>query len=191
MKTNNTLLYVAAALIALLAIVSTLQGHRISTFKQKLHELQWIIDNADTTTTTKTDTITLTNTIKEKVPIYKTKTVIKTDTIISKDLDTFDISLNVKKYEATKTNDKGDTINYQAFISGYDKDNQGYPRLDSINVHTSHKVINTLQTVTIEKKVPQKASKWHLSPSIGLGYGLTTKQFDAFCGITLGYDITK
>ena len=80
-----------------------------------------------------------------------------------------------------------DTTRYTAYLSGYDINNEDYPKLDSINLHTSHRTINTVQTITIEKIKAQKQRKWVITPSVGYGYGILNKQPDVFVGLTIGY----
>ena len=89
-------------------------------------------------------------------------------------------------YENT-LNDSTDTVNYKAYVSGYDINDEGYPTLDSIQVHTSHRTVFTTQTITIEKIKAQKQRKWVITPNIGYGYGLTNKQPDIYIGIGIGY----
>lgn len=82
-----------------------------------------------------------------------------------------------------------DTIRYNAYVSGYDINDEGMPSLDSINVHTSHKNIHTIEYVTKTIKMPQKQNKWSIQPSVGIGYGLTTQKPDIYVGISIGYKI--
>lgn len=156
---------------------------------KELEEYRDIINKIDTTTVVRVDTFYKTKTYTDSVPKYITKWKTKTDTLYREN-DTIPhiIQLKGKTYSNTITEDK-DTITYQAHISGYDLDNKDYPRLDSINLSLRHFITSTNTTTTQVIKVPQKRSKWHLSPSVGIGYGVVNKQWDAYAGVTLGYDI--
>lgn len=180
MKTSTLLIKTAALVIAVLIVITALQYESIKRYKR-------VIESNNTTITTKHDTLyktfTFTDTVREPEYVH----VYHRDTLY-KDSVPHIITLESKTYENTITNN-GDTCTYQAFISGYNLDEQDYPKLDSINLHTSHQIINTIQYVTIEKIKPQNVRKWHLSPSVGVGYGLTQKKCDVYLGISLGYDI--
>lgn len=89
-------------------------------------------------------------------------------------------------YENT-LNDSTDTIKYKAYVTGRSYPNEQYPTLDSISFDISHKIVNTIQTITIEKIKAQKQRKWVITPSVGYGYGILNKQPDVFVGVTLGY----
>ena len=181
-KALTILLIIGTVIMTFLLVVIFLQD-------KKLQEYRDIIENIDTTTVTKTDTIYKTKTYTDSVPKYITKWKTKTDTLYKpNDSIPHIIQLKGKTYSNTITDDK-DTITYQAHISGYDMDNKDYPRLDSVNFTLRHFITSTNTTTTQVIKVPQKHSKWHLSPSVGIGYGLINKQWDAYAGVTLGYDI--
>lgn len=63
------------------------------------------------------------------------------------------------------------------------------PQLDSINVHTSHKNIHTIEYVTKTIKTSEKQNKWGITIGVGTGYGIYNKQPDIYVGVTLGYKI--
>lgn len=180
--TTNKLLFIATAIIMLFMVVSTYQYNLIKDYQR-------LIESIDTTTTVKHDTVYNTQVITDTVPKLKYKYVYKRDTLY-KDSVPHLITLENKTYQDTLITNE-DTISYQAHVSGYNMDEQNYPRLDSINLHRTFKTITVYQETIIEKKTPQNVRKWHLSPSVGIGYGLTQKQFDAYLGISLGYDILK
>lgn len=181
-KTSTILLFISTLVITFLLVVATMQNHQIEQFKD-------IIENIDTTTVIKTDTVYQTKTYTDTIPKYITKTITKRDTLFQQNDSTPHIvELKHKTFYNTVTEDK-DTISYQAHISGFDVDSTDYPRLDSINLSLRHYITQTNTTTTQVIKVPQKRSKWHLSPSVGLGYGVVNKQWDAFLGVSLGYDI--
>lgn len=180
--TTNKLLFIATAIIMLFMVVSTYQYNLIKDYQR-------LIESIDTTTTTKLihDTVYKDTTIIDKQPIIKYKTITKTDTLY-KDTIPFILTKENKTFSNTIIND-GDTTTYQAHISGYNVNNDSLPRLDSLKLHTSHRIINTVQYTTQVIKVPQKDRKWHLSPSIGFGYGLTKKETDIYLGVAFGYNI--
>lgn len=152
-----------------------------------LSEYKNILENIDTTIVTKHDTIYETKTMTDTVPKYITKTITKRDTIY-KDSAQHVLTLESKTFENTLTQD-GDTTSYKAYVSGYNLDFQPYPKLDSINLHTSHRIINTVETITIEKKVAQKQKKWHLSPQATFGYDPINKNWGTVIGFGISYDI--
>lgn len=179
--TNSTLLWISTLIILGFIIVSTMQYNLINEYKDILNAM-----DSTVTTEIKHDTICKTVTYKDTVPKYITKTIVKKDTVY-KDSIPHPLTLETKLYANTITNE-GDTTSYEAYVSGYNIDDQDYPRLDSINVNTSHKTINTVETITEVIKVPQKRSKWHLSPSVGIGYGITSKQFEPYIGFGINYN---
>lgn len=181
-KTLSILLLVGTVIMTLLLVVMFFQD-------KKLQEYRDFISSIDTTTIVRTDTVYETKTYTDSVPKYITRWKTKTDTLYRQnDSIPHIVELKGKTYTNTITEDK-DTITYQAHISGYDVDSTDYPRLDSINFSLRHFITQTNTTTTQVIKVPQKRSKWHLSPSVGVGYGVVNKQWDAFLGVSLGYDI--
>lgn len=78
---------------------------------------------------------------------------------------------------------------YKASVTGRAYEDEPYPTLDSISFKYSHKIINTNTTTIIEKITPQKARKWAIQPSIGVGYGITTQKSDIYVRISIGYKI--
>lgn len=183
-KTLTTLLFIGTVVMMFLLGVMYYQDKTLSKYRN-------ILENIDTTTVTKTDTVYQTKVYTDTIPKYVTRWKTKTDTLYKEnDSVPHVITLNTKTFENTLT-DNNDTLHYQAIVTGYDKDNEDYPRLDSIRWILSHQMIQTNTTTTQVIKVPQKASKWHLTPSIGTGYGLVNKQCDVYLGISLGYSIFK
>lgn len=183
-KTQNILLAIATIVTAFLLLVMQYQNNHIQ-------YLKGIINNIDTTTIIKTDTVYKTQILTDTVPKYITKTIIKTDTMYQvRENDTIQhtIQLKNKTFSNTLQQDK-DTITYKAYISGYDMDEEDYPRLDSIKLHTATKTITEHQETILNVKTPQKVRKWHFQPSLGVGYGLIHNKVDAYLGISLSYDI--
>lgn len=181
-KTLATLLVIGTVVMMFLLGVMYYQDKRLQEYRN-------ILENIDTTTVTKTDTVYQTKTYTDTIPKYITKTITKRDTLYQQNDSTPHIvELKHKTFYNTVTEDK-DTISYQAHISGYDVDSTDYPRLDSINLSLRHFITQTNTTTTQVIKVPQKRSKWHLSPSVGVGYGVVNKKADVYLGVSLGYDI--
>lgn len=82
-----------------------------------------------------------------------------------------------------------DTLNYEATIEGRSYENEDYPRLDSIkfNLRGFYTKEDKIITNTIIKR--EKQRKWHISPSIGVGYGLVNHKPDIYVGVSFGYTI--
>ena len=185
-KLLSFLLLVETVIVSILFVEMYYQDKSIQKYKD-------FVNSLDTTTLTivQTDTVYQTKKYTDYVPRYITRWKTKTDTLYKQD-DSLQhiVELKGKTYTNTITDDK-DTIEYQVHISGYDVDTQGYPRLDSINLSLRHFLSHTNKSTIQVVKCPQKRSKWRLSPSIGIGYGLVNKQSDVFLGLTFGYDIGK
>jgi len=78
---------------------------------------------------------------------------------------------------------------YKASVTGRAYEDEPYPTLDSISFNLRHKYYQTNTFTTIEKITPEKQRKWHITPSIGAGYGITTRKPDIYVGISIGYKI--
>lgn len=133
----------------------------------------WQYWNPKVETIVRNDTITLfdTITIKDTIPKLKYKyiTKIEKDTLyLTKDStkEEVQIPIETRIYEGGN-----DSIQYEAQISGFK------PQLDNI----SFKMIYPTQTIT--KFVKTKENKFKFGLSGGIGYGLTTNNFDAWLGI--------
>lgn len=68
---------------------------------------------------------------------------------------------------------------YTAWVSGY------RPKLDSIHLSIPH------TTTTITKTVTAPAPRLVIGPSIGAGYGVTSRKADIFVGLTLTYNLYR
>ena len=68
---------------------------------------------------------------------------------------------------------------YTAWVSGY------RPKLDSIHLSIP------LTTTTITKTVTAPAPRLVIGPSIGAGYGVTSRKADIFVGLTLTYNLYR
>lgn len=183
-KTLLILLLVETVIVSILFVQMYLQDKSIQRYKD-------FVNSLDTTTLTivEKDTVFETKTYTDSKPKYITRWKTKTDTLYRQN-DSLQhvVELKGKTYTNTIT-DNSDTIQYQVHISGYDLDSTDYPRLDSINLNLRHFFSQTNTNTTQVVKCPQKRSKWRLSPSFGIGYGLVNKQSDVFIGVTIGYDI--
>lgn len=182
MKQNLWLALAVTVLCSFFIIIATVQSNQIERLKD-------IINHQDTTTTILHDTVYHTQIITDTVPKLKVVRVYNTDTLY-KDTVPHILTLNAKTFQNTLHQD-GDTISYQAHITGYDMDDNDYPTLDSIEIQTNKRIITTTETIIIEKKVPQKANSLVITPSVGYGYGLINKQTDVYLGITLGWNIFR
>lgn len=83
--------------------------------------------------------------------------------------------------------ENGDSITYQADLSGYNLNENDYPSLDSIKFKLNYKQINT--NTIIEKPVANKQSRWNVTAGVGTGYGVINKQADVYLGFTIGYRV--
>ena len=183
-KTLTILLLIGTVIMTAMLFVMHYQDKTIQQYKD-------YINSIDTTTYTKTDTVFETKTVTDTVPKYITKWKTKTDTLYQpNDSTPHIVELKGKTYENTVT-DKQDTISYQAHISGYDLDNQDYPRLDSINFTLRHQITQTNTTTTQVIKVPQKQNKVYLAPQFTVGYDPFNKQWGAIVGLGVGVRIGK
>lgn len=183
-KTLSILLFVETVIVSILFVQMHYQDKSIQRYKD-------FVNSLDTTTLTivEKDTVYQTKTYTDSIPKFITRWKTKTDTLYRQN-DSLQhiVELKGKTYTNTIT-DNSDTILYQVHISGYDVDSTDYPRLDSINLILRHFFSQTNTSTIKVTKVPQERSKWRLSPSIGIGYGLLNKQSDVFLGVTIGYDI--
>ena len=68
---------------------------------------------------------------------------------------------------------------YTAWVSGY------RPKLDSIHLSIPH------TTTTVTRTVTAPAPRLVIGPSIGAGYGVTSRKADIFVGLTLTYNLWK
>jgi len=145
-----------------------------------------------TETVTKTDTIlqwrtkevkvdkpvpvtqTITKTVHDTLPVTKIIRSHSTDTVYAQ----VDIPVTTSKYAGEKTLSDSVQVEYQAAVSGYK------PSLDSLQFKVTYpeRTINTSTATTSVKK-----NHWGIGPSVGCGYGLTSKKFDAWLGLSVTY----
>ena len=120
----------------------------------------------------KKDTITIVDTLFIEKPVYKTKYITKVDTVYVCDTIPIALPVETKVYEDST---------YTAQISGIRAD------LDWIKVYPK-------QTTIYEEKVIQIAQKqplFEFKPSVGIGWGITTKKPDIWVGGSLTVNINR
>ena len=61
------------------------------------------------------------------------------------------------------------------------------PQLKNLDIRL--KTMRVDNYTVIEKTKPQKASKWVITPSVGIGYGLVQQKPDIYIGISIGYKL--
>ena len=182
-KKSSILLLVCTLVMATMLILLYAQ-------EKKLYDYKKLVSSIDyNTTIVNTDTVYETKTLIDTVPQYITRWKTKTDTLF-KENDTIPhvVQLKGKTYSNTVTDDN-DTITYHAHVSGYDVDNQEYPRLDSIGFSLKRFMIQTNTTQVV--KVPQKRQFITTSPSITLGYDPFNKQWGAMVGLSVNFNVWK
>lgn len=143
---------------------------------------------ADVETKTTTDTVYQSDTIMETdtfcyyQPIQKIEYIERWDTLYTPK-DTLAIPYKRVQYEDSVVKDNGATVLWYASVSGYE------PSLDTLDFTVDYPVITNTEVVTntIEKTIQKPAPRLSFGPSIGIGYGITSKQFDAYAGFSVTY----
>ena len=178
MKTDR-LLAVCTFLLIFTVGVTVYQNRVLNKYKSLFEQVD---------TTIKRDTIFKTLVFNDTIPqfIEKTKKVLVTDTLWRSNGDSVKVDLKKKEYTNTLIQEE-DTVEYHAYISGYDINDEGKPTLDSINFKHNNRIINT--TVIIEKPIPTKKKLFYISPQAGIGYGIINKQFDTYVGVGIGINL--
>lgn len=120
----------------------------------------------------KKDTVTLVDTIFIEKPVYKTKYITKVDTVYVNDTIPIALPVETKIYEDST---------YTAQVSGIRAD------LDWIKVYPKQTTIYEEKVV----KIAQKQPLFEFKPSVGLGYGITTKKPDIWVGGSLTVNINR
>lgn len=184
-KKLSILLFICTLIMATMLILLYAQ-------EKKLHDYKQLVSSIDySTIVTTTDTVYETKTLTDTVPQYITRWKTKTDTLFKyKENDTIPhiVELKGKTYSKTIT-DSNDTITYHAHISGYDVDNQEYPRLDSIGFSLRRLVTHTNITSKQVVNVPQKRQFITTSPSVTFGYDPINKQWGAMVGVSVNFNV--
>lgn len=152
------------------------------------------IEKTETVTTVKVDTVTQWKTktvsVTKPVPVYSTitKTVHDTlpviKTIHSHSRDTVyasvDVPISTQKYSDEQVLQDSTRVSYNAIVSGYK------PSLDSLSFRVTYPE-RTINTATTTVTTSTKKKHWGIGPAIGVGYGLTSKKFDAYVGLSITY----
>lgn len=124
------------------------------------------------------DTILKVDTMRIVEPIPNIVEVLRIDTVFSKENDTIPLITENKTYIDTLCVQK-DTAIVTNTIQGINAN------LISTEVLLKRQEITN--TITIEKIIKEKPSKWNLSPMAGFGYGLFNKNADIFLGVGISY----
>ena len=183
-KKSSILLLICTLVMATMLILLYAQ-------EKKLYDYKKLVSSIECNTIVVTDTIYETKTLTDTIPKYITRWKTKTDTLFKyKENDTIPhiVELKGKTYSKAITDDN-DTITYHAHISGYDVDNQEYPRLDSIGFNLKRFVTQTNTTTTQVVKAQPKRQFITTSPSITFGYDPLNKQWGAMVGLSVNFNI--
>ena len=182
-KKSSILLFICTIVMATMLILLYAQ-------EKKLHDYKQLVSSIDyPTIITTTDTVYETKTLTDTVPKYVTRWKTKTDTLFKEnDSVPHIVELKGKTYSNTIT-DSNDTITYHAHVSGYDVDNQEYPRIDSIGFSLRRFNIQTNTTTTQVVKVQPKRQFITTSPSVTFGYDPFNKQWGAMVGLSVNFNV--
>ena len=140
------------------------------------------------TETITTDTVLVQDTVFETdsfcyyQPVEKLEYIYRFDTLYTPQ-DSTPIPLKRVEYTDSVVKDNGATVLWYASVSGYQ------PSLDTLDFTVDYPVITNTEVVTntIEKTIQKPAPRFSFGPSLGIGYGLTSKQFDAYAGFSFTY----
>jgi len=140
------------------------------------------------TETITTDTVLVQDTVFETdsfcyyQPVEKMEYIYRFDTLYTPQ-DSTPIPLKRVEYTDSVVKDNGATVLWYASVSGYKAS------LDTLDFTVDYPVITNTEVVTntIEKTIQKPAPRFSFGPSIGIGYGLTSKQFDAYAGFSFTY----
>jgi hypothetical protein len=139
------------------------------------------MSKSDTVWKYKTDTVYDTLTFEKETLKLKAVDTLKKDKVISCKGDTFELVTEKKKYLDTLYC-KGDTAIINASVTGINTS------LDSLSIILRKR--NFVQTNTIEiTNTVVKRKRFHISPQLGIGYGILNNKCDIYIGIGIGYDL--
>ena len=125
--------------------------------------------------------------VHDTVPTQIAHTVIKTDTVYTKDGDELPLETALTTWSDTIANDN-DTVSYLAYIKGINSS------LDSIDINVNRREITKTIEITkyIEKKNKKKFKDYvRFVPSAGVGYGIMSKKPDVYVGFGISVDLYK
>lgn len=165
----------AAWYIILAAVILTLIN--VSVYQCSKADVE---EKTTTDTVYTSDTIMQTDTFCYFQPQYKLEYIERWCSIPTP-ADTTPIPIKRVEYQDSVVKDNGATVLWFASVSGYDAS------LDTLDFSVSYPQITNTEyiTTTIEKVKP--APRFSFGPSLGIGYGLTSKQFDAYAGFSFTY----
>lgn len=139
------------------------------------------MSKSDTVWNYKTDTVYDTLTFEKETLKLKAVDTLKKEKVISCKGDTFELVTEKKKYLDTLYC-KGDTAIINASVTGINTS------LDSLSIILRKR--NFVQTNTIEiTNTVVKRKRFHISPQLGIGYGILNNKCDIYIGIGIGYDL--
>lgn len=152
------------------------------------------VEKTETVTTVKVDTVTQwrerTITVNRPIPVAKTitKTVHDTLPIVQHQYhhttDTIyaevEVPITSSKFSDTQTLDDSTKVSYNAVVSGYK------PSLDSLSFRVKYPE-RTINTATTTVTTSTKRKRWGAGPSLGFGYGLTSRKVDLYVGLSIFY----
>lgn len=187
MKTsiNYLLTYAAVILVIFIACCAVKIEHQ----KSEIKRLTTLLEASDTTKTTQVDTLYLTKVIRDSVPKETTVTVYIRDTLYQKEGDSIAatpviVTMKKKSY-SNELIENDDTISYQAEVTGWSRNDDDLPRLDSLTFNIKHRYYNTTNTIEINKP-RDKQLKPFITPVVTAGYDPIHKQWGAMVGIGIG-----
>lgn len=139
----------------------------------------------DTIYTTKIDTVFKEDTIRIVEP--KPKIIVKTkvDTVYSKSGEEIHLVEENKLYQDTIISNK-DTAELKVFTSGINT------KINAIQLNLKKSEVIKTNTIEVTKfiKEPKKfKDRFHLSPQVGVGYGLINKKPDVYVGFGVSFEI--
>lgn len=138
-------------------------------------------NRTDTVMVEKSDTIWKTDSFYKEKQVPRYIEILRTDTFYKKDGRDTIFKFENKKYKDTICIEN-DSIELQSFISGINSN------LDSTKVKLKKSEIIKTNTITVTKYIEKPKKHFHITPQLGVGYGIFSKQPDAYIGFGLSYE---
>lgn len=135
----------------------------------------------DTVFKEKIDTLWKDTTITKEKQVPRYIEILRTDTFYKKDGSDTILKFENKKYKDTICIEN-DSIELQSFISGINS------KLDSTKVKLKKSEIIKTNTITVTKYIEKPKKHFHITPQLGVGYGIFSKQPDAYFGFGISYE---
>ena len=179
---NNLIIIFIMLIVSVLVMFTTC--HIISKQQREIMRLQEQLEKTDTTYIEDNDTVWLEKTFVDSIPFPVYHSIEKHDTLymeVGDSLQPVDVKLKKNIYSNSIVEGE-DTVHYNAQVTGYDLEDEGFPTLDSISIMLNKKEITHSTTVIIEK--PQKTSQFSVGFGIGAGYGLIKHDWDIYAGFS-------